>query len=103
MKNVKNSIGIGFKVDKPLFGVSINNYSCYKFSKKGSEEIAVALVDNRKDKVCDDEKVYRFENQDYFQNWMDEMYEGGLHYQDGNLLARAYPCLLPTSSHDEYI
>lgn len=96
MKNVKNTIGNGFKPEKSLFGVSINYYTVYKFIKKGSEEIKVALVNGRNDRVCDDETVYSFNNLEKFNNWIDEIHNGGddgryLHYQDCGLIARAYP------------
>jgi hypothetical protein len=105
MKNVKRTIGEGFKPEKSLFGVAINNYSVYKFTNPGSKEIKVALVNERTDTVCDDERVYSFDNETEFSEWTDKIHEGDgsyLHYQDGGLVARAYPVFTSRSSDEDF-
>ena len=105
MKNVKKTVGTGFKPDKSIFGVSINNYSAWAFIKPDSNEIRVALVNDLKDTVCNDERVYFFNNVEEFKNWKDEIHNSGgyyAHFGDANLLARAYPVFYRRDEENDF-
>lgn len=100
MKNQTKTIGKGYKFDTNIFGVSINGWSASKFINKNGE-VAIALSKN--DKIADDERVYHFASEAAYQVWKEEIHNKNghyLHYQDGGLLCRAFPNLLPKS--DEY-
>lgn len=101
MRNVKKAIGEGFKHSGNLFGVSINYWSAGKFEHKDGR-IAVALT--KDNKVDETERVYIFANSSAFDDWRISIHEGDghyLHYQDGGLLVRAYPCLGSNNNVDD--
>jgi hypothetical protein len=103
MRNVKKYIGAGFKAtNTSVFGVSINSYSPEKFVNKDTGEIAVALTKNN---AVDDDVVYRFKNELQYESWKGFIHHGRdgeryLHYQDANLLVRAWSSFLP--AEDRY-
>ena len=100
MKNVTKVVGHGYKPKKSIFGVSINYYSAYLFHNKSTGQFAVALVNGKTDTVCDDERTYVFANEKLYEEWKDKIYEE-LHYQDENLLVRAYPVFANNSDDHE--
>jgi hypothetical protein len=102
MKNQTKVIGKGFKFTSNLFGASIQGFSAAKFINKENGVIAVALEKNNV--INADERVYRFETEQAYQDWKDSIHEGNgryLHYADCGLLARAYPVLTGKPSEEE--
>ena len=102
MKNQLKHIGTGFKYEKSLFGVSINGWSVVKFTHKDGR-IAIALEKN--DVISTDEYVYRFNDKEAFQNWIDSIHEVDgqyLHHQDGGLICRCYPVFNQKKDDAEY-